>query len=98
MPSALAWQDHAVIVAYCAVMLLMGIWFSRRQETEEEFFLGSRRMPWFAVGLSIIASLVSSLTYLSEPGEVWNSGITHMAGKILAIPFEMAFVFLVCVP
>jgi SSS family solute:Na+ symporter len=96
--SQLVWQDHAVIIAYCAAMLLMGIWFSRRQETAEDFFLGSRRMPWFAVGVSIIASLVSSLTYLSEPGEVWNSGITHMAGKILAIPFEMAFVFLVCVP
>ncbi len=98
MPSALAWQDHFVIVGYCAAVLLLGAWFSRRQETDEDYFLGGRRMPWFAVGISVIASLVSSLTYLSEPGEVWNSGVTHMAGKLLAIPLEMAFVFLVCVP
>jgi len=95
---SLAWQDHAVIVAYLVGMLAMGAAFSRRQESEVEYYLGGRRMPWFAVGVSVIASLLSSLTYLSEPGEVWNSGITHMFGKMLAIPFEMAFVFLVCVP
>lgn len=98
MPSSLAWQDHAVVIAYIAGLLVLGAAFSRRQESEEEYFLGGRRMPWFAVGLSVIASLLSSLTYLSEPGEVWNSGVVHVFGKFLAIPFEMAFVILVCVP
>ncbi|QDU38712.1 Sodium/glucose cotransporter [Maioricimonas rarisocia] len=96
--SALRWQDHTVIVAYLAGMLILGTALSRRQQSDEEYFLGGRLMPWLAVGVSVIASLLSSLTYLSEPGEIWNSGITHMFGKMLAIPFEMVFVFLVCVP
>lgn len=94
----LAWQDHAVIILYLAGMVGLGAALSRRQESEEEYFLGGRRMPWFAVGVSVIASLLSSLTYLSEPGEVWRSGATHMVGKMLAIPLEMLFVFLVCLP
>src|SRR5688500_8793217 len=95
---ALVWQDYAVIVAYLVGMLLIGVYASRKQNDEEEFFLGGRTMPWFAVGVSVIASLVSSLTYLSEPGEVWNSGVTHMLGKMLAIPGELIIVWLICIP
>jgi SSS family solute:Na+ symporter len=95
---ALAWQDHAVIAVYLAGMIAFGIYLSRRQSSDDEYFLAGRRMPWFAVGLSVIASLLSSLTYLSEPGEVWKSGVTHIFGKMLAIPFEMVIVWVFCIP
>ncbi|MCA9119080.1 MAG: sodium/solute symporter [Planctomycetaceae bacterium] len=95
---ALAWQDHAVIVAYLAGMIAFGVYLSRRQSSDEEYFLAGRQMPWFAVGMSVIASLLSSLTYLSEPGEVWKSGVTHIFGKMLAIPFEMLIVWVFCIP
>ncbi|MEX0820120.1 MAG: sodium/solute symporter [Pirellulaceae bacterium] len=95
---ALAWQDHAVIVAYLAGMIAFGVYLSRRQSSDDEYFLAGRRMPWFAVGISVIASLLSSLTYLSEPGEVWKSGVTHIFGKMLAIPFEMVIVWVFCIP
>lgn len=94
---ALAWQDHAVIVAYLAGMIAFGVYLSR-QSSDEEYFLAGRQMPWFAVGMSVIASLLSSLTYLSEPGEVWKSGVTHIFGKMLAIPFEMLIVWVFCIP
>ena len=95
---ALAWQDHAVIVLYLGSMIAFGAWLARRKRNDEEYFLAGRRMPWFAVGMSVIASLLSSLTYLSEPAEVWKSGVTHMTGKMLAIPFEMLIVWIFCVP
>ena len=98
MSHSLAWQDHAVIGLYLCGVIALGAWLSRRQVDEDEYFLAGRRMPWLAVGLSLIASLLSSLTYLSEPGEVWQSGVTHMSGKMLAIPFEMAIVWLFCIP
>lgn len=96
--SALAWQDHAVIIAYLASMLLLGAYLSRRRQSDVEYFLGGRTMPWFAVGISVIASLLSSLTYLSEPGEVWKSGVTHVFGKMLAIPLEVVIVWCFCIP
>jgi SSS family solute:Na+ symporter len=96
--TSLVWQDYAALLAYLAAMLLIGAYAARRQGSDEEYFLGSRQLPWFAVGVSIIASLLSSLTYLSEPGEVWNSGVTHMLGKMLAIPVEMFAVWVFCVP
>ncbi len=98
MHTSLSQIDLAVIVLYLLTMLALGIGLSRRKASDEDYFLGGRRMPWFAVGISVIASLLSSLTYLSEPGEVWKSGMTHMVGKMLAIPLEMAIVWLFFIP
>jgi SSS family solute:Na+ symporter len=98
MTSQLAWPDYLVIVAYCVGTIIMGVYFSRRQTSDDEYFLGGRRMPWFAVGLSVIATLLSSLTYLSEPGEVWKSGVINVLGKMLAIPLEVVFVWVFCIP
>ncbi|MCA9174629.1 MAG: sodium/solute symporter [Planctomycetales bacterium] len=96
--SALSLADHLVIAAYLGGMIWLGLRLARSQHSGEDFFLAGRNMPWFAVGVSVIASLLSSLTYLSEPGEVWSSGVTHMFGKMLAIPFEMAIVWWFCIP
>lgn len=95
---ALAPLDYAVVGVYLVAMLCLGAFFAGRQKTSDEYFLADRKVPWFAVGLSVIATLMSSLTYVSEPGEVWKSGITNVAGKMLAIPFEMALVWLVVIP
>ncbi|MBG89703.1 MAG: hypothetical protein CMO80_22775 [Verrucomicrobiales bacterium] len=98
MFATLTWQDNTVIVLYLLGMIALGAYLSRRERNDEEYFLAGRRMPWFAVGISVIASILSSLTYLSEPGEIWKAGVTNLVGKMLAIPFEMIFVWLVCIP
>jgi SSS family solute:Na+ symporter len=95
---ALAWQDYCVVALYVAILAGMGWYFARKQKSADEYFLASRKVPWFAVGLSIIATLMSSLTYLSEPGEVWQSGITTLLGKVLAILTEMVFVLFFFIP
>ncbi len=91
-----AW-DYGMVAAYLAAMMLMALYFSRRQRTTEEFFLASRNMPWFAVGLSIIATLLSTLTYLAAPGEVIKNGIGFFWG-LLAVPFNLVTVWVLLVP
>lgn len=95
---ALAWQDHLVIGSYLVGVISIGAYAARRQHSGDEFFLASRSLPWWAVGISIMATLMSSLTYLSEPGEVWKSGITNFLGKMLAIALELAIVLYVFIP
>jgi SSS family solute:Na+ symporter len=94
----LAWQDHAVIAGYIGLLVVMGIHFARKQTTTDEYFLASRSVPWFALGLSIMATLMSSLTYLSEPGEVWLSGLTTILGKVGAVLTEMVIVLVFIIP
>ena len=54
-------------------------------------------MPWFAVGLSILATLFSTISYLGSPGEMIKHGIGMSLG-ILAAPFSMAVITLLWIP
>jgi SSS family transporter len=68
-PSAtLAPLDLAVIVAYFALTLGLGLWVSRRQTSAGDYFLGARDLPAVAVMLSIVATETSALTVISVPG------------------------------
>lgn len=96
--SSLAWQDHLVLLVYLVGMLVCGLFATRRRRSQDEYFLGGRRIPWSVAGISVVASLLSSLSYLAEPGEVWKSGITHVAGKLVGIPLGLALVWFVCLP
>lgn len=86
------------MLAYLAFTLVVGLFASRKQDSDDEYFLARRQLPAWAVGLSILATLLSSLTYLSEPGEVWKSGVMNALGKLMAIPIEMTIVWLYIIP
>lgn len=95
--SGLGMLDYAVIVLYMLSTFGIAVWFGRKQETTDDFFIGSRRMPWFAVGLSILATLFSTLSYLGTPGEMIKNGIGLFIGY-LAVPFSMTVVFFLWIP
>ena len=65
------------------------MWMSRRQTSEEVYFLGGRKMPWFLAGVSIIAGMLSTLTFLSTPGEFIGHGVgyfSELLAYFLVIP------------
>lgn len=66
--------DVLVVVAYMLWMLAIGIYYSRRQTDTSEYFLGRRSMNWLIVGISTMATLISTITYLTMPGEVIANG------------------------
>ena len=89
--------DYAAIALYLLLTFGIALWFGRRQKNTEDFFVGGRRMPWLAVGLSILATLFSTLTYIGMPGEVIKNGIGLFCGY-LAIPFSFSVVMFLWVP
>lgn len=60
--------DLAVIALYFVLTLGIGLWVSRRQGSAEDYFLGARDLPAWAVMLSIVATETSALTVISIPG------------------------------
>ncbi|MBS0210126.1 MAG: hypothetical protein JSS27_14350 [Planctomycetes bacterium] len=82
--------DYVAVVGYLAITAFIVYWSSRKQDDTEDFFLGGRSMPWFAVGLSIMATLLSTNTYLGAPGEMIKYGPAYLIGY-LAYP-AVAFV------
>ncbi len=89
--------DFLAVGGYLLVTMLIVWWSSRKQHDTEDFFLGGRRMPWLAVGLSMMATLLSTITYLGSPGEMIKNGIGWFTGY-LAIPVAMVVVLLVWIP
>src|SRR4051812_3983677 len=59
--------DWTILIGSLAVVLIQGWWFSRKTNTNEDYFVGGRTMPWLAVGLSLFASAFSSLSFIGMP-------------------------------
>jgi len=89
--------DLVVIVAYFASLSAIGIYFSRRQNTRSEYYLGDRGMHWLLVGGSVLATLLSTITYLSIPGEMIRYGVTYFAGTLM-VPAMVPIVSRVIIP
>ena len=94
----LRWLDAAVILVYMVGMVLMGLRFARRQTSTESYFVAKRSIPHWAMGVSIYAALISSITFIAYPGSAyagnWNElvpgfmvvGVLILVGLVI-IPF-----------
>lgn len=89
--------DYVAVGGYLLITLAIVIWSLRRQSSIEDFFVGGRRMPWMAVGLSLMATLMSTISYLGVPGEMIKHGVAMFVGQ-LSIPLSMTVVLLLWVP
>jgi len=86
-PHAFGGFDWSVLAAYTGVLLGIGWYYSRRQSTVEEYFIGNRRAGPFLAGLSMLASFFSVITYVATAGEYIQYGPTLAVGvAILSIP------------
>jgi len=87
--SSLGLLDWVVCGGYFAVVFGLSLWFARRQRTTEQYFVGGRRMPWFAVGLSLFATTFSALSFVGLPREAAYDDY-HLFLAILFIPLWVA--------
>ncbi|HWN11328.1 MAG TPA: sodium:solute symporter [Pyrinomonadaceae bacterium] len=66
--------DLIIIFGYLIGITLFGVWFSRKQETTRDYFLGDRTVPWWAIAASIVATETSTITFISVPGIAFARG------------------------
>ncbi len=60
--------DLIIIFGYLIGITLFGIFYSGKQETTQDYFVGSRSVPWWAIAASIVATETSTITFISVPG------------------------------
>ena len=68
--------NWTVVIAYIIGNLLLGFSLSKRVETADHFFLGRRTTPWWAIGISVVATYVGALAFLGGPAWVYNEGFS----------------------
>ena len=59
--------NYGVLGLYLLALVSTGVYFSRREKTTDDFFLAGKRVPWWAAGLSIYATQLSAITFVSIP-------------------------------
>ncbi len=66
--------DLIIIFGYLFGITAFGIWYAGKQETTEDYFVGNRDVPWWAIAMSIVATETSTITFVSVPGIAFARG------------------------
>ena len=67
--------DYAVFFGYIAAVLAIGFWVARREKpTAVDYFLAGDKLPWFAIGFSMVASSISTEQFIGEVGFAYRYG------------------------
>ena len=67
--------NWSIVIAYLLGTLAMGAYLSKRVHTAEDYFLGDRTTPWWAIGVSVVATYVGALTFLGGPAWAYEDGL-----------------------
>lgn len=87
--------DWLVVVASIVVVLGVGLWTSRGQGSTRDYFLGGRNLPWWLVGLSIVATETSALTFIGVPAMAFGALTLHDDGTFTVRAGTMYFLMIV---
>jgi SSS family solute:Na+ symporter len=71
--------NWAVLATYMLATLAIGFAGSRHVDTAETFYVGRKNIPWWAIGISVIATYVSALTFLGGPAWAYTDGLSVIA-------------------
>lgn len=93
----LIWIDWLIIGIYGAGTIFLGWWCSRGDRTTSEYFIGSGKMNPLLIGVSLFATLLSTITYMSLPGETLGKGPAFIS-NYLSYPLVFAVVGFVLLP
>src|SRR5215468_5073383 len=70
--------DWAIICLYLLGIIALGLWFGKEQHNTRDYFLGSKNIPWWGIGLSIVAAETSALTIIGVPAMAYGDNIAFL--------------------
>jgi len=90
------WVNWIVLLLYMVAMLGLGFFFMRREGGSDDFFRGGGRVPWWAAGISIYATMLSAITYMAIPAKAYATNWTYypMLVTILLVSYPVVKYYL----
>lgn len=87
--------NYSVLIVYFLLLVTMGLYFSRRERSTDDFFKAGGRIPWWAAGLSIFGTQLSALTFMAIPAKTyatdWRYFMYNMSIVMVAPLIVMLF-------
>ena len=84
--------DYVVVGSYLLMICGLGLFYSKSVQTANDYYVGTKTAPWWAIGLSVLATYVSALSFLGGPAWAYGDGMAAMA-----IHIQYPLVLFVCV-
>jgi solute:Na+ symporter, SSS family len=89
--------DWIVLVATLCAIVLYGVWRGRGKKNLQQYLVGTHVNPWYTIGLSIMATQASAITFLSTPGLGYTDGMKFVQ-FYLGLPLAMVILCVTAVP
>ena len=89
--------DWSIVIAYLAYVIWHGLKLSRGTTDTEGFFLAGRSLPWWAVGLSVMATQMSAITLIGTTGQAYEDGMRFIQ-FYFGLPLAMIILCVTAVP
>jgi SSS family solute:Na+ symporter len=92
----LATLDIIALIAYLSLMAGIGIYFARRNTNTEEYFVGGRSIAGWVIGLSLVGTSISSITFLAYPADAYKTAwLRYLPNLMLPLAVIVAaYIFL----
>ena len=94
--SLLRWPDLVILAIFLGIVVAIGAYSARKMKSADGYFLADRSLPGWAVGLSMMATIASSLTFLALPGKTFDGNWEYIPSQVLyfAPVFLAYFIFM----
>src|ERR1019366_8322257 len=89
------WQDLLVVGFYMMALVAIGLWSARRQTTTARYFVAERTIPGWAAGMSLLATIITSLTCIAYPGAAYAGDWSLLVPGIMFVLVIAAIGFVV---
>src|SRR5216683_5456961 len=70
--------DWSIIIFYLVGIIALGVWFGKDQKNTRDYFLGGKNIPWWGIGLSIVAAETSALTIIGVPAMAYGGDLAFL--------------------
>lgn len=93
----LHWLDWLVMLGTLGAIVMYGVYHTRNVKSVQSYLLGDRDLKWWTIGLSVMATQASAITFLSTPGQAYESGM-GFAQFYFGLPVAMVFLCIFVLP
>ena len=97
-PTKYGWYDHAVLACLVALLVGVGLYFSKKEKSSGDYFRGGQRIPWWAAGLSLFATGASAISLMAMPGKAFSENWIYFSGAIFLVMIQLPLLLLVYIP
>lgn len=91
------WLDWLVMIGTLSAIVLYGVYHTRNVKSVQSYLLGDRDLRWWTIGLSVMATQASAITFLSTPGQAFEDGM-RFAQFYFGLPVAMVFLCIFVLP